>query len=675
MYHSTIINHSKAKIEEALGLKLREYSTDEVLEMAFRMKDIEWIPGESRNIIAQLPADIQSYIMNELQMSKIDFRYWCTRYCYLVDDKGRNVPLVPWPSQEKILTILADNELDAWRILQEDPNEKELQAKLMLIILKSRQIGGTAISEALVGHQTIFFPRTRAIIASDHPDNSLNLFRVLINVVDSLPGWMKPVESARVKANNLHFLELGSDVITGAGNQKTTLGQGITVDCAHLTELSTWIPINAATIDADLRPAFQSSRRHHSFLLLESTAAGGTGNWFHDQWAASMKPGSLFKNVFIGWFMAPDKFRMSAMGIELTPDTQNIARQIQDNYGVECTKEQMAWYQTERADAETKGILDVFLQERPSNAEEAFQTGWKSAFTITERSRLRNRCKTPIAIYDYNVNMERFEKLDLREWLKSPYHEEKANNKLIIWETNNDKPGSTFVVGADAAYGFGEDSSAIEVLRVGNSVWPDEQVAEFRCDIAPAQFSVPCWLIGHMYIDKVDGLPAKMAVESNPGSPGLVASIDLQKRGYSNLYIYRRPLVATGGFSNALGWWTTPQNRPVFTEEGISATKSGDLVVNSLWTVDEMDSFVAKMTPSGRKKWEHADGKHDDRLMALYIALHVAHEDDIRNIADSRRKWHEQRQAGPGKTSQLWQLGLPWEEAIAKWEDSIEFLR
>jgi hypothetical protein len=351
-----------------------------------------------------------------------------------------------------------------------------MQAKLAIIILKARQLGDTAISEALLAHQVLFFSNTRAVMASDHPDNSLKLFRVLTNIVDNLPGWMKPVISDRVKANNLHFPGLECDVMTGAGNQRTTFGQGMTVDAAHLTEVSTWAPENAHAIDADLRPAFGSSRRHHSLFLIESTGAGGKGNWYHDQYQAARSGKSMFKGIFLGWFMCPDKYKLDPEGITIKPETEQIMRRIEAETGEKVNKWQAAWYQTEREDLTSSGKLAVFLQEFPSFAEEAFQMGYRSAFSFEIRTKVRESCKIPEKIMEYNVDKRRFEAMDLNSFLQDE-NDEKINNKLVIWEKS--KKGYTYVVGVDASYGIdGGDNSSIQVLRVGNKWAPDEQVAD-----------------------------------------------------------------------------------------------------------------------------------------------------------------------------------------------------
>ncbi len=122
--------------------------------------------------------------------------------------------------------------------------------------------------------------------------------------------------------------------------------------------------------------------------------------------------------------------------------------------------------------------------------------------------------------------------------------------------------------------------------------------------------------------------------------------------------------------SREVGWWTTPATRPLITERGVHAIRNGDLLINSVGFCKEMGSYVDR-GKLGQRKYEHADGYHDDRIMALYIALEVSHMDDMANMSDERRKTQEQRKQPAGKVVQWQELGLTWEEAMVKWEDQM----
>lgn len=627
-----------------MGFPLRDYTLQEVEDFRYRLRNVEWTQGETQSILRAQEDDIQRYITNELVLSKLDFSYWLRRYAFFLTDEKRLETLEPWPSQQLVLDAIAKQ-------------ERSGQNKIKIILLKARQVGETAIWEALLSHMVMLNPSTQAVVASDHPDNTLKLFQVMMRIYDNLPGWMRPSRDAKVKATNLHFDKLDSDVIFGAGNQKTTLGQGVTVDLVHLTELSTWDPKNCMAIDADLMPAFDSSQKHHSLLGLESTGQGGTGNWFHDEFQAALEGKTEFEPIFVAWYMRPNR-GMKANGITFNEVTLNMAERVKREMGIELSREQLAWYQVKRVAMEAKNELELFFQEYASTIEEAFQTGFKSAFSIETRDRVRNACRKPIEVYEVNVPAKKLRPVPLEEWVRDP-NPKKADNRLILWETP--KPPFIYTVGVDTSYGMaGKDSSAVEVMRVGNRWAPDEQVAEWRGTISPVDLGNVAWIVGHIYADKMLDLPAKMAIEVNPGSPGIVVQTELLKAGYPNFYVWRRPDHINGGWSNVVGWWTTPTTRPLLTEKGIQDIEKKNLLINSPWFVDEMASFVYHYSDAGNRKVEHAPGCHDDRIMALFIALYVAHESDTASVAEERIRLEEIKKASPKQIRQLNEIAATW---------------
>lgn len=674
MYHPKVVAATIGAQESALGLSLREFTIPEVEEMAYRLRDVDWSLG-TEAILPSLAEDLQMYILNEKILCPINWRYWSERYCKVVDDYGRLVSVKLFPAQERILSSLMEQELAAWERMQEDPNSSQLSAKMRLILVKARQVGGTVAGEDLVAHMTLLYKNTRSIVASDDiRTNSVKLYRVFSTIYDNLPPWMKPVVESRVKATNMHFEGLNSDLVVGGGNQKNTLGQGMTIDAVHLTEMSTWVPDVAEAVDEDLKPAFESSRKHHTLFLIESTGQGGKGNWFYDQYNAARSGKSSFKSLFLGWHSRPDKWTRFAPEVLLTPTTLALARRIEDEQGVALTRDQLVWYQTERADYESRGKLGVFLQEYPSSDEEAFQLGVRSVFPIEVRTSVRNGCKAPIAVFGVDYGGEKLVLENLQEWLDdaSP---EKAEDKVLLWELP--RRGFTYVLAVDASYGLdGGDRSAIQVIRVGNRWEGDEQVAEWAGNVPPTQVDTVAHLLGFKFKDKLEDFPAMIAVEVNPGSPGIVCQTRLIERGYPNFYIMRRPNRVGGGYTGSIGWSTTPATRTPLVETGVDAIKKGHLTINSPWTVGEMNTFVAKMSPTGAKKMEHAEGYDDDRLMSLFIAYYVAHDGETSVVAEERaRRLEEELRPKEVKVGRSYQTSsISREDMFAEWEERMQNL-
>ena len=647
MYSPRIVDLSAAKLEKKLGQKLRRYSMAEVEDFEYRMKDIIWEKGAPSRAIT---AEETEFIFANRLLSKIDFEYFLTRFCKILTDEKKLETIIPWPSQRKVLDALA---------YEEERQAEAPSCKIIIDLLKSRQIGGTVIGEALVAHMVFLNANTQGLIASDHPDMSLKLYQTLTRMYDHLPGWLAPPIDGRVKGTHLHFPTFDSDVIVGAGNQKTTLGQGMNIDVCHLTELSTWEFPNY--IDADLMPAFKSSRKHHSVLLFESTGAGAKGNWFHDQFMAAWQGKMSHKAIFAAWYLRPTN-RLDAKGIEFKEHTHNMAKRVLQETDEKLDKEQLAYYQLTRQDFEVKGDLETFFQEFPSTIEEAFQTGLRSVWTIDTRSRVRDGVKPPIAVFSINEKTRKLRKVNLPNW-KVCDEEDKYDSTLIMWELP--KPNATYIVAVDASYGIdGGDNAVVEVIKVGTTRWLDEQVAEWCGNINEIDLAKIAWTIGQVYRDKEYELPALMAVEANPGSPGRTTQIELQRMGYSNFYIWRQPTKVKGKQSTDFGWWTTPSTRPTITGMLKTYIEKGDIQINSPKFVDEMASFVNLPTKDGRLRHHFAayPGYHDDRILAMAFGLYIAHELDILSVADERRRIFDAKakiKEGKGNrphVKQLWEI-------------------
>jgi hypothetical protein len=658
MYHPDLVAASRERLEARYKLKLEPYTLDQVLDFESRMRDVEWdkVTGEASRTLS---GEEQQYVAVNRLLAKIDFRYFLTRFCKVLTTQKTLRPIVPWPSQEKVLKIMAD---------EEKANEERLWCKIPMVLLKSRQVGGTVIGEAIIAHSVFLNPNTQGIIASDDPDKSLNLYYVLTRMYDNLPGWLRPTTvGGRVKGTHLNFPQLDSNVMVGSGNQKTPLGHGLTIDVAHFTELSTWV--YPERIDEDLMPAFMSSEKHHSVLLFESTGAGGAGNWYHDHFMAAWKGQTNFKAVFAAWYLRPSNV-MDPAGITFKASTLNMAQRVKQEQGEELSKGQLAYYQILRQNYESKGDLSTFYQEYPSTVMESFQLGVKSVWPIEVRAKLRDKVKEPARVYQVLGEERKLQRVNLESW-KEDETDAKYDNRLVVWETPKRK--ASYVVGVDVAYGLEKekhDSSSIQVLKIGTKEWPDEQVAEWHGNLTPDKLAGVAYVVGKLFRDRELDLDCLMAVENNPGSPGGTTQIMLQQMGYNHFYIYREATKTDGGWTNKYGWWTTNRSRPLITTMLRDYLNNEDLLIHSPPFIAEMGTFIVNRSEAGNIKMEAAPNYHDDRIMAMAIALYVGHELDVLSMADERRRRIATRLKSPeGKPKQLWEL-----MATSKPGDTMESL-
>jgi hypothetical protein len=185
--------------------------------------------------------------------------------------------------------------------------------------------------------------------------------------------------------------------------------------------------------------------------------------------------------------------------------------------------------------------------------------------------------------------------------------------------------------------------------------------------------------MGKVYFDKENDIPALTVIEANPGNPGLLTQNELMRMNHPNLYIYRKPDDRTQKFQPRYGFPTTPGTRPIITDTFKSYVMNDDIILKSSKLVEEMGYFVDLPLADGRLRHHlaAAPGYHDDRIMAMAIALYVSHEFDVLNLADERRRRVARRKAqkaNPLRPKQLFEVVAtmgPGEDHMS-WEDLQE---
>lgn len=402
MYSQAVIQARKDQLERALHDALPQglsfHPVDYCQGMARRLHQI-WDPKKAE-LLRPLSKEEQAFIANEQLCTKINYRYWGERYAYIQAGGERLKTLFPlWESQELILAEIARVEERRWREGHPDG--------LLFNILKGRQLGCSTEIQSMVAHRTTTHSYRKALIASDVPDNSgsQGIFGMLELVVMNLPWFLKPRELFHEKNKHIVFAN-GSSVIVESGKsmkgglqedggQKGNLGRSKTYSLSHLTELSTWE--RAEQIDDGLMPAVPQSPQ--TFQCRESTAKGRY-NWWHREWLLAEKDLSRCFNIFIPWYAERSKYWLPTPTAWIpSDDTLQFAARVQEKgprymrRAVTLAKEQLYWYERQRAASMEKGELYKFLEEYPAEPEEAFQYSGRSIFPVAVIDRLEKQVR------------------------------------------------------------------------------------------------------------------------------------------------------------------------------------------------------------------------------------------------------------------------------------------
>lgn len=332
-----------------------------------------------------LSAADQVFILQELCRTACDAKYWLETYAMIKVKAQALQALTLLESQQVMFDRIAAVEKQCAEGLRYDG--------LLFVVLKARQLGASTLAEALLLHRLAYTPYSTALVASDEEANSAHLFDMAERVYDNLPWWLRPQKTFHVKNHEMVFGEIDSEFICrwgrsmGGGKNADNMGRGQvgrswTIPLFHISELATWE--NPNQLDEALFgsvPVLPSSMG-----FLESTGRG-RHNWWHQRWSASVKGLGRFSPIFIPWYAETMTYRRPAP-LGWTPQGQTLAhadaaiRLSQQWCGrvIRLDKDQLYWWETERADYAERGMLSKFLAEYCADPEDAFQNLEGSVF-------------------------------------------------------------------------------------------------------------------------------------------------------------------------------------------------------------------------------------------------------------------------------------------------------
>lgn len=672
MFHPTIIQKTLEKWAAYPGNAPPEYHTAaDVEQIVAHFNSIVEVDPVSENLVSTrdpdkhwretLEPDEVRLIRNEMILCRADFQYWVSRYCFIKSDEDRVVRMQPWISQQIFLSILSE--------MQQE------EISLMLIILKARQLGLSRLISLILLHAVLFQANTNAFLASSTEDKTGLLFDMLDFVLERVPFWMRPAEKYR-RENKILELMNGSALTLQHGQQSTGIARGTTPTKAHISELSEFDEFKVSDlIDSALLRAMHDSPQ--TFLALESTARG-MNNWWHDKWN-SAKAGwperrSRLRPLFLPWFVGglypkahwlrahpvPENYRETmlpwaaahAEGAELyVRKTEYLYKRLGTNW--EMPLEQIWYYECERDAAIRERRLNKFLQEMPSNDDEAFQSTSISVFDNETLTFYRDnshgqellgaygligapeivnpRLQPPELLRNFNqpsitIRCDRatgypiqFELVPLRF---DGWSLESGTDKIYIWEMPVEC--ETYGIGMDTSDGIEKDRTVLEGMRKGSINGPTKQVFEYASGKMNALDSWPFALaLGTLYsvpdANKVIQQP-RMAIECK--GHGDMAQNIIRQMGWTNFHPWNDKQLdsRTQKLSqfHKIGVYTTSWFRDGMIELMVKMLRDGDIEICSPFFVQEMASLQGDQFVQSLKA---GYGGYDDRIMSFGFIL------------------------------------------------------
>lgn len=406
MFSPEVIARREREVTHALGSllptgKLQRHSLDECWSRKESLADAMSPKGEPLRVLTQ---DEEAFIFHERLVCKLDYRYCTDRYAVIAKETGDAEPITPrWKSQEVFLQTLAN--LEQERLTTGNPDG------LLLNLLKARQLGCSTESEVLLAHRLLTQTGLRGMVAGDVPEQSKYLFGMAELVVENVPWWLRPQLLFHQAGSYLQFAT-GTSLRAAAGKSqrgglqdkggaKGNIGRGKTYNGVHISEVSTWE--RPEQLYDGLLPGVP--RRSRTLCIFESTAKGRNNEW-HQHWLASGKGLTRFTNVFIPWYIEPDKYwAPPPSGWEPSPEAKAHAAMVEADSPKWCfgqtirlPREQLFWWEHTRAEFDARDELAKFKEEFPATDLEAFQHAGQSVFSARTLDRLVAQAKSPIAV-------------------------------------------------------------------------------------------------------------------------------------------------------------------------------------------------------------------------------------------------------------------------------------
>lgn len=481
-----------------------------------------------------------------------------------------------------------------WRMIRK---QWETDKKIRVIDLKSRRVGVSAQTDALLWAFCLAFSNMNAKIVAHLAGSSEELFRVPSDLSRAMPGFA--VEDVQQK--RLRFPHQGGDSgITMATAGTPSAGRGGTLSALHLSEAAFY------PSDESFTAMISSvSKGEGSIIVIESTANGreGPGEAFAEYWENAVAGRNGYVPIFLGWLNDPQCRRPEEEAEDAPKDDLEKELMLPP---FNATREQIAWMRRTKAD-DCRDQEVKWLTDYPHCPEVAFQVSGFPAFPREELAYAESTVREPEARgkFKRGVNggavFERDDNGPVFVW-KFPYSPEKKSD------------GLHYFVGGDAALGTEEGDFAAYVCICGET---GELACRFSERIAPEVLSEQLDLCGRFYNTAM----VNIELTGNLGRWALVKLRDIYR--YPKIYQWKGRDDRKRGKSRsiALGFEMNQATRRLIVDAARSGIRMGlkkepgALVINDRALMSQLSLMTIK-----EWRWEVVRG-HDDIAVAWMIAV------------------------------------------------------
>jgi hypothetical protein len=440
--------------------------------------------------------------------------------------------------------------------------------------------------------------------------------------------------------------------------KRGTLGTSLGLNIGYYDECGLWEQEDSLL---SLIPSMDDTNPNRLYIYA-GTAQGF--NLFHKIWTKAEKA-TTAKAIFIGswlheWYRIERDDRLGLFEQywdgTLLPEEEVWVTQVKERYNFDVPVEYVAWAR-HKLDEEFLDNLQAFYQYYPPLPEYAFQYGASTFFDPEILRQKTIEIQSPTSTYKPAYFRFEFGKNFLETSIKRLEDDARPGTyHLALWEPPRDGEGVFYSIGVDPAYGMTEtsDYGCIQLVRCFEDGM--EQVGEFAAQGLSSMRLA--WAILYIF----------GAYHRTDGVPNVTWNTEVQGGGAAIINTVEQIQQDIGGFYDRLGthfdslrayaYKRVDSLHPNYTAKHHSQTaltrdqmlhhiksyfECDKLVLHSLNLIYEMSRMIRG--PGGYI--ESSEGKHDDLLMALGVAV-LNYWDPIRYDLEGSgftlSKWNHERE-------------------------------
>lgn len=511
----------------------------------------------------------------------INTKAYIENYIKIRDKRGRIISLILNKPQLKYYNVIK--------------KLREENKPIRIIILKSRQMGFSTETEAIITKNTTTHHNYRAGIIAHKETSTTNIFEMSKLMINYLPDAIRPAQ----RKSNAKELVFNNDEGTGLDSKikcMTAGGKGIgrsdTFTALHLSELAFWEGDKKATMTGLLQAVPNTPE---SMIIIESTANGY--EYFKEMWDSAVAGENDFYPLFVGWNEL-DEYSMPYTGFTLTQDEIDLKEKYH------LTLEQLTWRRW-CIKNNCSNDINQFKQEYPICPEEAFLSTGHCYF---DKQNIINRINTapePLVRGKFTCYYDGIR-------IRNQKFLEQEEGEIKIYEYPENRV--PYVIGGDTA-GDGSDFFTAHVI---NNI-TGKQVAVLKQQYNEIEYVKQVYCLGMFYNCALIGLENNFSTYPTQ---------KLMELNYPNQYVRKKEDQYNNKYEKSFGFKTTTITRPYILGQLQEIVLDSIDVIQDKETLREMLTFIV----NEKGKAEAETGYHDDLTMGLAISYNIREQQTFKKF-------------------------------------------